>query len=70
MVSIGYRNAYDIAFNADGELFTYDSDMEWDMGTPWYRPDARLPRHQRQRVRLAQRHRRVAERTTPTACRR
>ena len=35
---IGYRNAYDIAFNADGELFAYDSDMEWDMGMPWYRP--------------------------------
>ena len=30
--------------HADGELFTYDSDMEWDMNTPWYRPDARLPR--------------------------
>lgn len=38
MYSIGYRNCYDIAFNADGELFTYDSDMEWDMGMPWYRP--------------------------------
>lgn len=38
IVSAGYRNAYDIAFNADGELFAYDSDMEWDMGTPWYRP--------------------------------
>ncbi len=38
MVSIGYRNIYDLAFNADGELFTYDSDMEWDIGTPWYRP--------------------------------
>lgn len=38
MFSIGYRNCYDIAFNADGELFTYDSDMEWDMGMPWYRP--------------------------------
>lgn len=36
--SAGYRNAYDIAFNADGELFAYDSDMEWDYGTPWYRP--------------------------------
>ena len=33
-----FRNAYDIAFNAEGELFTYDSDMEWDMGTPWYMP--------------------------------
>ncbi|HJZ54158.1 MAG TPA: c-type cytochrome, partial [Gemmataceae bacterium] len=38
IVSIGYRNAYDMAFNADGELFGYDSDMEWDMGMPWYRP--------------------------------
>jgi putative heme-binding domain-containing protein len=36
--SIGYRNAYRIAFSADGELFAYDSDMEWDMGMPWYRP--------------------------------
>jgi putative heme-binding domain-containing protein len=36
--SIGYRNEYDIAFNPDGELFTYDSDMEWDFGSPWYRP--------------------------------
>jgi putative heme-binding domain-containing protein len=38
LVSAGYRNAYDFAFNEDGELFTYDSDMEWDFGTPWYRP--------------------------------
>lgn len=38
LVSSGYRNAYDIDFNADGELFSYDSDMEWDMGSPWYRP--------------------------------
>lgn len=36
--SSGQRNNYDIAFNADGELFGYDSDMEWDWGTPWYRP--------------------------------
>jgi putative heme-binding domain-containing protein len=36
--SMGYRNQYDIAFNGDGELFTYDSDMEWDFGSPWYRP--------------------------------
>jgi putative heme-binding domain-containing protein len=34
----GFRNAYDLAFNSDGELFTFDSDMEWDWGTPWYRP--------------------------------
>ncbi len=34
----GLRNAYDIAFNRNGELFTHDSDMEWDIGLPWYRP--------------------------------
>ena len=33
----GMRNAYDMAFNEQGELFTYDSDMEWDIGAPWYR---------------------------------
>ncbi len=38
LVSMGYRNPFDIAFNRDGELFTYDSDMEWDVKTPWYRP--------------------------------
>ena len=38
MVSIGYRNSYDMAFNPDGELFVYDADMEWDYGMPWYRP--------------------------------
>ncbi|MEK6248621.1 MAG: hypothetical protein N2C12_10610, partial [Planctomycetales bacterium] len=34
----GFRNHYDLAFNSAGELFTFDSDNEWDMGTPWYRP--------------------------------
>jgi putative heme-binding domain-containing protein len=38
LVSMGYRNPYDLAFNRRGDLFTYDSDMEWDMNTPWYRP--------------------------------
>ncbi|MEC8390756.1 MAG: c-type cytochrome [Planctomycetota bacterium] len=38
MLSVGYRNPYDMDFNADGELFAYDADMEWDLGTPWYRP--------------------------------
>ncbi len=38
LFSAGQRNTYDIAFNADGELFGYDSDMEWDWGSPWYRP--------------------------------
>jgi putative heme-binding domain-containing protein len=34
----GQRNTYDIGFNTDGELFGFDSDMEWDWGMPWYRP--------------------------------
>lgn len=37
-ISSGYRNTFDIAFNDVGELFAYDSDMEWDFGMPWYRP--------------------------------
>lgn len=38
MFSAGQRNTYDIGFSPDGELFGFDSDMEWDWGTPWYRP--------------------------------
>lgn len=38
LYSVGFRNPYDIAFNEVGDLFTYDSDMEWDFGMPWYRP--------------------------------
>ncbi len=38
LMATGFRNEYDIAFNPAGELFTYDADMEWDIGTPWYRP--------------------------------
>lgn len=34
----GFRNQVDIAFNPEGEMFTYDADMEWDIGQPWYRP--------------------------------
>ena len=38
LVAMGFRNEYDIAFDPNGELFTYDADMEWDVGLPWYRP--------------------------------
>lgn len=38
LVSIGFRNPYDGAFNEAGEFFVYDADMEWDFGMPWYRP--------------------------------
>ncbi len=33
----GFRNQFDIAFDLGGQLFTYDADMELDIGTPWYR---------------------------------
>ena len=38
LVSMGQRNTYDVAFHQSGELFSYDADMEWDFGMPWYRP--------------------------------
>ena len=34
----GLRNPLDIAFDSRGELFTFDADMERDVGTPWYMP--------------------------------
>jgi putative heme-binding domain-containing protein len=34
----GFRNIYDAGVNRDGELFTYDADMEYDFNTSWYRP--------------------------------
>ncbi|KKN22186.1 hypothetical protein LCGC14_0917800 [marine sediment metagenome] len=37
-VASGFRNPFDLAFNELGDMFTYDSDMEWDLGMPWYRP--------------------------------
>jgi len=38
LVTIGNRNTFDIAFHDSGELISYDADMEWDFGMPWYRP--------------------------------
>jgi putative membrane-bound dehydrogenase-like protein len=38
VVAGGLRNAYDLAFNRNGEMFVHDSDMESDAGTTWYRP--------------------------------
>lgn len=34
----GFRNIYGGSLNKQGELFTYDADMEYDFNTPWYRP--------------------------------
>jgi putative heme-binding domain-containing protein len=38
MVASGFRNPVDLALNQEGELFTFDSDLEFDIGSPWYRP--------------------------------
>ena len=35
LVATGFRNEFDIALNKQGDLFTYDADMEWDVGAPW-----------------------------------
>ncbi len=38
LFAVGFRNIFDAAINRDGELFTYDADMEYDFNTSWYRP--------------------------------
>src|SRR5437762_3579814 len=38
IVAHGFRNAYCIDFNLDGELFTFDSDNERCVSLPWYEP--------------------------------
>lgn len=38
LIAGGLRNPLDIAFNSRGDLFTFDADMERDVGTPWYMP--------------------------------
>ncbi|MBL9143777.1 MAG: hypothetical protein JNM99_08850 [Verrucomicrobiaceae bacterium] len=34
----GLRNPLDLTFNREGDLFTFDADMERDVGSPWYMP--------------------------------
>lgn len=38
LVAGGIRNALHFDWNADGDIFSYDSDMEPEFGVPWYRP--------------------------------
>ncbi|WP_019987493.1 c-type cytochrome [Rudanella lutea] len=38
LMGAGFRNTFDFAFNDAGDIFGYDSDMEWDFGLPWYKP--------------------------------
>lgn len=39
LFAAGLRNCYDLAFDAAGELFAFESDQEADWGTPWYLPN-------------------------------
>ena len=55
METSGFRNEYDFAFNSAGDMFTFDADMEWDVGAVLVSADPREPLHCRGRVRLAQR---------------
>ena len=36
----GIRNAYDLVFDSNGELFIHDSEVEADRETTWYRPNS------------------------------
>jgi putative membrane-bound dehydrogenase-like protein len=38
VVAHGFRNPYDFDFNAEGDIFAYDSDCERDYFLPWYTP--------------------------------
>ena len=38
IIAHGLRNPYDFDFNAEGDIFTYDSDVESDAFLPWYSP--------------------------------
>lgn len=38
LVAGGMRNALHFAWNAEGDIFSFDSDMEPEFGVPWYRP--------------------------------
>lgn len=37
-IAIGGRNPPSLGMNYLGDLFSFDSDMEWHVGLPWYRP--------------------------------
>ncbi|MEY2882103.1 MAG: hypothetical protein RLZZ15_4483, partial [Verrucomicrobiota bacterium] len=38
LVAAGFRNAYALAVDPRGEVFTFDSDTEFEINLPWYRP--------------------------------
>ena len=38
LIAGGLRNALDLDFNEEGEMFVYDADNERDLAAPWYKP--------------------------------
>ena len=38
VIAGGLRNPFGVAFNPAGDCFTFDADMEWDVGLSWYHP--------------------------------
>jgi putative heme-binding domain-containing protein len=38
VIAGGLRNPFGLDFNAAGDAFTFDADMEWDVGLSWYHP--------------------------------
>ena len=70
LVSMGYRNEYDIDVSPEGDLFTYDADMEWDVGFALVSAHPGLLCRAGQRVRLAPPAPANFRRSTPTRCRR
>jgi putative heme-binding domain-containing protein len=38
VIAGGLRNPFGLDFNTAGDLFTFDADMEWDVGLSWYHP--------------------------------
>lgn len=45
LLCCGLRNPYDLVVLPTGQVVTWDADMEWDMGLPWYRPTRLLAVH-------------------------
>ena len=61
LIAGGLRNPLDVAFNGDGEMFTYEADNERDIAAPWYRPTRVLHLDPRRGLWLASRRRKIPD---------
>ena len=64
----GFRNIYGGGLNKDGELFTYDADMEYDFNTPWVPPHPRQSCRQWCGIWLAKWRQENIQNSMPTPC--